>query len=193
MQNRSGCGFVEAASRRHGIITSKLPLARLCVCKAHAPVPAHRALRTLNHPKPQHVRFCCGRFAASWYNDDKTVQKRKAGRILWTSVRKLCGAFGSGHIIWTKCSHPGKLKPPPGPAEYRTRRPVRGKQLCSTAWKAALCRSCTTRCTAGKPCCRPGATGACPLCFPLRKAEFFSPRSPRLRGKRRGSIPAASL
>ncbi len=61
----------------------------------------------------------------------RRFKKRKAGRILWTSVRKLCGAFGSGHIIWTKCSHPGKLKPPPGPAEYRTRRPVRGKQLCS--------------------------------------------------------------
>ena len=53
---------------RHGIITSKLPLARLRVCKAHVPVLTHRALRTLNHAKPQHVRFCWGRCAASWYN-----------------------------------------------------------------------------------------------------------------------------
>ena len=58
MQNRSRCGFVEAALRRHGIITSKLPLARPRVCKAHAPVLAHRALKTLNHAKPQQVRFC---------------------------------------------------------------------------------------------------------------------------------------
>ena len=29
------------------------PLARLRVCAAHAPVPVHRALRTLNHAKPQ--------------------------------------------------------------------------------------------------------------------------------------------
>ena len=71
MQNRSRCGFVEAALRRHGIITSKLPLARPRVCKAHAPVLAHRVLRTLNHAKPQQVRFCCGRFAASWYNNLK--------------------------------------------------------------------------------------------------------------------------
>ena len=40
-----------------GIITSSPPLARLHVCKAHAPVLAHRALRTLNHVKP---RFACG-------------------------------------------------------------------------------------------------------------------------------------
>ena len=64
MQNRSTCGFVVAAERRHGIITSNLPLQRLRVCKAHAPVLAHRALRTLNHAKPQHVRVLLGRFAA---------------------------------------------------------------------------------------------------------------------------------
>ena len=37
----------------YGIITSKPPLARLRVCIAHASVPAHRALRTLNPAKPQ--------------------------------------------------------------------------------------------------------------------------------------------
>ena len=68
MQNRSTCGFVGAAARRQGIITPKPPLARLHVCMAHAPVPAHRALRTLNHTKPQHVRFCWGRCAASGCN-----------------------------------------------------------------------------------------------------------------------------
>ncbi len=42
---------------RHGIITSKLPLARLRVCKAHVPVLTHRALRTLNHAKPKWKSF----------------------------------------------------------------------------------------------------------------------------------------
>ena len=65
MQNRSTCGFVGAAARRQGIITPKPPLVRLRVCTAHAPVLAHRALRTLNHAKTQEVRFCCGRCAAS--------------------------------------------------------------------------------------------------------------------------------
>ena len=55
------------------IITSKPPLARLRVCIAHAPVLTHRALRTLDHAKPQQVRFCCGRFAASWYNNLKAA------------------------------------------------------------------------------------------------------------------------
>ena len=32
-----------------------------------------------------------------------------------------------------------------------------------------------------------------PVVFPAAESEIFSPRSPRLRGKRRGSIPAASL
>ena len=73
MQNRSTCGFVGAASRRQGIITPKPPLARLHVCMAHAPVPAHRALRTLNHAKPQHMRFCWGRCAASGYNNPKAA------------------------------------------------------------------------------------------------------------------------
>ena len=45
MQNRSRRGFAVAASRRHGIIASNPPLARLRVCIAHAPVPARRALR----------------------------------------------------------------------------------------------------------------------------------------------------
>ena len=40
------------------IITLKPPLPRLRVCAAHAPVLAHRVLRTLNHAKPQQVRFC---------------------------------------------------------------------------------------------------------------------------------------
>ena len=47
-----------SAGETYGIITSKLPLARARVCKAHAPVLAHRVLRTLNHAKPQQVRFC---------------------------------------------------------------------------------------------------------------------------------------
>ena len=47
-----------SAGETYGIITSKPPLARLRVCKAHAPVLAHRALRTLNPAKPQEVRFC---------------------------------------------------------------------------------------------------------------------------------------
>ena len=42
----------------YGIITPKLPLTRLRVCAAHAPVLTHRALGTLNHAKPQQVRFC---------------------------------------------------------------------------------------------------------------------------------------
>ena len=54
----SGERHVYARVRKHGIITSKPPLARLRVCKAHASVPAHRALRTLNHAKPQWMRFC---------------------------------------------------------------------------------------------------------------------------------------
>ena len=66
---------------RHGIITSKLPLARLRVCKAHVPVLTHRALRTLSHAKPQHVRFCWNRFAASCYNNPKTAAAA-AGRTL---------------------------------------------------------------------------------------------------------------
>ncbi len=61
------------ASVKYGIITSKPPLARLRVRMAHAPVLTHRALRTLNHAKPQQVRFCCGRFAASWYNNLKAA------------------------------------------------------------------------------------------------------------------------
>ncbi len=47
-----------SAGETYGIITSKLPLARPRVCKAHAPVLAHRALKTLNHAKLQPVRFC---------------------------------------------------------------------------------------------------------------------------------------
>ena len=47
-----------SAGETYGIITSKLPLARPRVCKAHAPVLAPRVLRTLNHAKPQQVRFC---------------------------------------------------------------------------------------------------------------------------------------
>ena len=75
-KNRSRCGFVEAALRRHGIITSKLPLARPRVCK-HAPVLAHRALKTLNHAKPQQVRFFVeAAFAASWYNNLKAAAGR---------------------------------------------------------------------------------------------------------------------
>ena len=62
-----------AGEWKYGIITSKPPLARLRVCMAHAPVLAHRALRTLNHAKPQQVRFCWGRFAASWYNNLKAA------------------------------------------------------------------------------------------------------------------------
>ena len=57
-KRRAQCGFVVAASRRHGIITSKPPLTRPRVCAAHAFVPTHRALRTLNRAKPQQVRFC---------------------------------------------------------------------------------------------------------------------------------------
>ena len=67
MQNRNKCGFVEAASRRHGIITSKPPFARPRVCVAHAPVLTHRALRTLNHAKPQQVRFCSSH---GWWRHD---------------------------------------------------------------------------------------------------------------------------
>ena len=67
---------------RHGIITSKLPLTRLSVCAAHAPVLAHRALRTLNHAKPQQVRFCWGRFAASWYNRVANYQRKGDVRCL---------------------------------------------------------------------------------------------------------------
>ena len=62
-----------AGEWKYGIITSKPPLARLRVRMAHAPVLTHRALRTLNHAKPQQVRFCCGRFAASWYNNLKAA------------------------------------------------------------------------------------------------------------------------
>ena len=62
-----------SAGETYGIITSKLPLARPRVCKAHAPVLAHRVLRTLNHAKPQQVRFCWGRLAASWYNNLKVA------------------------------------------------------------------------------------------------------------------------
>ena len=47
-----------SAGETYGIITSKLPLARPRGGKAHAPVLAHRVLRTLNHAKPQQVRFC---------------------------------------------------------------------------------------------------------------------------------------
>ncbi|WP_302387337.1 hypothetical protein, partial [Ruthenibacterium lactatiformans] len=32
-----------------------------------------QGLRTLNHAKPQHVRFCRGRFAAPWYNNLKSA------------------------------------------------------------------------------------------------------------------------
>ena len=46
-----------SAGETYGIMILKSPLARLHVCKAHAPVLAHRALRTLNHVKP---RFACG-------------------------------------------------------------------------------------------------------------------------------------
>ena len=46
-----------SAGETYGIITSKLPLARPRVCKAHAPVLAHRVLRTLNHAKPQQCGF----------------------------------------------------------------------------------------------------------------------------------------
>jgi len=62
-----------AGEWKYGIITSKPPLARLRVRMAHAPVLTHRVLRTLNHAKPQQVRFCCGRFAASWYNNLKAA------------------------------------------------------------------------------------------------------------------------
>ena len=68
MQNRSECGFVEAASRRHGIITSKPPLARLRALYALMRFRTW-ALRTLNHAKPRQARFCWGRSTAPRYND----------------------------------------------------------------------------------------------------------------------------
>ena len=77
MQNRSTCGFVGTASRRHAIITPKPPLPRL-----GAPCALPRVvLGTLQHAKPQHVRFCWGRFAASCYNNPKTAAAA-AGRTL---------------------------------------------------------------------------------------------------------------
>ncbi|MBS5228854.1 MAG: hypothetical protein KHY82_12060, partial [Subdoligranulum sp.] len=57
-QNRSKCGFVEAAARRRVIIASNPPLARLRVCPAHADAPVRMGLRTLKHAKPQQVWFC---------------------------------------------------------------------------------------------------------------------------------------
>ena len=62
---------------------------------AHAPVLTHRALRTLNHAKPQQVRFCCGRFAASWYNNLKAAACA-AARVHGT--RPCAGAQGFENI-----------------------------------------------------------------------------------------------
>ncbi|RJW78891.1 hypothetical protein DXA32_17805 [Subdoligranulum sp. OF01-18] len=45
------------------------PLPRLRVCAAHADALARMGLGTLKHAKPQQVRFCRGRFAASCYNN----------------------------------------------------------------------------------------------------------------------------
>ena len=39
-------------------------------------------LRTLNHAKPQQVRFCWGRFAASWYNRVANYQRKGDVRCL---------------------------------------------------------------------------------------------------------------
>ena len=83
---------------RYGIITSKLPLARLRVCKAHVPVLTHRALRTLNRAKPQQVRFCCGRL------------RRHRGIITsrppLTPPRALC-AHEAGSVISSRAGKPG--------------------------------------------------------------------------------------
>ncbi|MFQ9993070.1 hypothetical protein, partial [Ruthenibacterium lactatiformans] len=60
-----GCGFVEAALRRHGIITLNPPLSWLGVCAARAPVPARMGLKILNRANCAERSFYYSRLSAA--------------------------------------------------------------------------------------------------------------------------------
>ena len=60
-----------------------------------APALPRVVLGTLQHAKPQHVRFCWGRFAASCYNNPKTAAAA-AGRTLCAyAAARLCARVDS--------------------------------------------------------------------------------------------------
>ena len=138
MQNRSTCGFVGAASRRQGIITPKPPLARLHVCMAHAPVPAHRALRTLNHTKPQHVRFCWGRCAASGCNIPSGMFHKNIHTVIFDGrpERTICDAV-------LQCD-PGTLRFPAQPLPCTGENRGRRANLPCEKYRT-LCRAAAAR------------------------------------------------
>jgi hypothetical protein len=73
-------GFLTPANSifpSYGIITPKLPLTRLRVCAAHAPVLTHRALGTLNHAK----RSRCGFAEAASRRHGKIIPKLPLTRL----------------------------------------------------------------------------------------------------------------
>jgi len=72
-------------------------------------------LRTLNHAKPQHMRFFWGRFAASWYNNLKAAAYA-AARVRRT--RFCANAQGFENIEPRKTAASAVLLWPPAAASW---------------------------------------------------------------------------
>ena len=74
----SGCCFLTNMNRKHNIqpeiwYNNLKPAACAAARSSCADALSRMDLRTLNHAKPQHMRFCRGRFAAPWYNNLKSA------------------------------------------------------------------------------------------------------------------------